>query len=116
MSRWSDIILARRGEGPQEDPAGAPWGAWYPVPSAAGIVVRVRRSRIDSEGARELYSWSYEFKSQLPRPVGFQYKVQVSREDPFDRVVRRIVVGEVVRGSVILPTPGPIWIDARLIG
>ncbi|MBK6421878.1 MAG: hypothetical protein IPF77_06615 [Gemmatimonadetes bacterium] len=116
MSRWSDIILARRGENVPEENNGGPWGPWYPVPSTAGVLVRVRRARITQEGERELYAWSYEFKSQLPRAISFQYKVHPNRDGPFDRVVRRIVAGEVVRGSVILPTSGPVWIDARLIG
>lgn len=116
MSRWSDIILSRRGEQPPDDPAGSPWGPWYPVPSCVGIVVRVRRSRISPEEARELYAWAYEFKSNLPRPIGFQYKVHPNRDGPFDRLARSLLPGEILRGSVILPTAGPVWIDARLIG
>ncbi len=116
VSRWSDIILARRsGESP-DGADGAPWGPWYAVPSTAGIQVRVKRNRINGQSERELYAWAYEFKTQLPRPISFQYRVQPSREGPFDRLVRRMAPGEVVRGSVVLPTSGPVWIDAVLIG
>jgi hypothetical protein len=115
VSRWSDIIKARR-SGETPDGAGTvPWGPWYPVPSTAGIQVRVRRERVNGTGDRELFAWAYEFKTQLPRPVSFQYKIQMSKEGPFDRLVRRLLPGEVVRGSVILATSGPVWIDARLI-
>jgi len=115
VSRWSDIILARRSGGTPDGPDRVPWGPWYPVPSAAGIQVRVRKELVDSKGTRELFAWAYEFKNQLPRPVGFQYKVQISKDGPFDRLVRRLLPGEVVRGSVILATSGPVWIDAKLI-
>ena len=115
MSRWSDIILARRSGGTPDGPDRVPWGPWYPVPSAAGIQVRVRKELVDSKGTRELFAWAYEFKNQLPRPVGSQYKVQITKDGPFDRLVRRVLPGEVVRGSVILATSGPVWIDAKLI-
>jgi hypothetical protein len=115
VSRWSDIILARRSGGSAEGQEGVPWGPWYPVPSTAGIQVRVRRDLINGKGNRELFAWAYEFKSQLPRPIGFQYKIQMSKDGPFDRLVRQLMPGEVVRGSVILATSGPVWIDAKLI-
>jgi len=50
------------------------------------------------------------------RPVSFEYRVQLSREGPFDRVAIGISMGDVVGGTVILPTAGPVWIDARLLG
>lgn len=115
MSRWSDIIIARRAGQPADGPDGVPWGPWYPVPSTAGIQVRVRRNRISGEGDRALFAWAYEFKTQLPRPISFQYKVHPNKEGPYDRLVRRMLPGEVIRGSVILSTSGPVWIDAELI-
>lgn len=86
------------------------------MPSTAGILVRVRRTRISRPEERELYSWAYEVRSQLPRPVSFEYKVQLTRDGPFDRLARAVTAGDVIRGTVILPTAGPVWIDARLIG
>ncbi len=107
--------MARRSGGAPEGREGVPWGPWYPVPSTAGIQVRVRRERVAGKGERELFAWAYEFKTQLPRPISFQYKIQVSKDGPFDRLVRRLLPGEVVRGSVILSTSGPVWIDAKLV-
>jgi hypothetical protein len=115
VSRWSDIILARRSGASPDGEGGVPWGPWHPVPSTAGIQVRVRRECVSGSGNRELYAWAYEFKSQLPRPIGFQYKIQMTKDGPFDRLVRQLLPGEVVRGSVILSTSGPVWIDATLI-
>jgi hypothetical protein len=86
------------------------------VPSTAGVEVRVRRECVSAAGERELYAWAYEFKTQLPRPITFQYKIQVTKDGPFDRLVRHLNPGEVARGSVILSTSGPVWIDAKLIG
>ena len=115
MSRWGDIIRARRERSGGGEEGGARWGPWHEVASAPGIQVRVKRTTVQGEGARELYLWSYEFKSLLPRPIGFRYKVHLNREGPYDRLVRELAPGEVSSGSVILPTSGPIWIDAQLM-
>ena len=117
MSRWGDIIRARKqrtGSGESAEDITA-WGPWHDVASAVGIQVRVKRTTVIGEGNRALYLWSYEFKSLLPRQVGFRYKVHLNREGPYDRLVRELSAGEVAGGSVILPTSGPIWIDAQLI-
>lgn len=116
MSRWGDIIMARRSGGSGDGAGGVPWGPWYPVPSTAGIEVRVRRELVSGADERELFAWAYEFKTLLPRPISFQYKIQMTKDGPFDRLVRRLNPGEVVRGSVILSTSGPVWIDAKLVG
>ncbi|MEO8634496.1 MAG: hypothetical protein ABI587_04365 [Gemmatimonadales bacterium] len=116
MSRWGDIIRARKERSSGGDDTTPSWGPWHEVASAVGIQVRVKRMAVTSDGARELYLWSYEFKSLLPRPAGFRYKVHLSREGPYDRLVQRLGLGEFASGSVILPTAGPIWIDAQLAG
>ena len=115
MSRWGDIIRARRERSGGADESRVAWGPWHEVASAAGIQVRVKRSTVAGDGDRELYLWGYEFKSLLPRPIGFRYKVHLNREGPYDRLVRELAPGEIASGSVILPTVGPIWIDAQLI-
>lgn len=115
MSRWGDIIRARRERSGGGVDQTATWGPWHEVAGAVGIQVRVKRTTVHGEGDRELYLWSYEFKSLLPRQVGFRYKVHLNREGPYDRLVRELSAGEVASGSVILPTPGPIWIDAQLM-
>ncbi len=115
MSRWSDIIRARRSEPGDGRPASTPWGEWQPVPSTSALQVRVRRTRLPGEGGRELHLWEYQFRSVVLQRVSFEYRVQLSREGPFDRVAVGLEMGEVVNGTVILPTAGPVWIDARLL-
>jgi hypothetical protein len=115
VSRWGDIIRARRERSGGGDDHTAAWGPWHEVASAVGIQVRVKRTTVHGEGDRELYLWSYEFKSLLPRSVGFRYKVHLNRDGPYDRLVRELVPREIASGSVILPTAGPIWIDAQLM-
>lgn len=115
MSRWGDIIRARREHSGGGDEHSVPWGPWHEVASAVGIQVRVKRATVSGDDQRELFLWSYEFKTLLPRPVGFRYKVHLNREGPYDRLVRELSPGEVANGSVLLPTAGPIWIDAQLI-
>jgi len=114
MSRWSDIIRARRSPTDGED-SSTPWGEWHPVPSTPAVQVRVRRTNLP-DGRRDLHLWAYQFRSVLPRRVSFEYRVQLNREGPFDRLARGVEPGEVVGGTVILPTAGPVWIDARLAG
>ncbi len=116
MSRWSDIIRARRSPAEGGEPGPTPWGEWQPVPSTPAIQVRVRRSTLPAEGRRELHLWGYQFRSVLPKRVSFEYRVQLAREGPFDRVAIGVEIGQVVSGTVILPTAGPVWIDARLMG
>lgn len=116
MSRWSDIIKSRRSQGDGDTPDSTPWGDWHPVPSSPAIQVRVRRTRLPPDGRRELYLWAYQFRSVVPRRVSFDYRIQLSRDGPFDRTAAGVEVGQVVSGTVILPTAGPVWIDARLAG
>ncbi len=116
MSRWSDIIRARRSQPGQDLPASTPWGEWQPVPSTAAVQVRVRRTSLPAEGGRNLHLWEYQFRSVVPKRVSFEYRVQLSREGPFDRLAVGLEMTEVVNGTVILPTAGPVWIDARLMG
>lgn len=115
MSRWSDIIRARRSQPGDDLPASTPWGEWQPVPSTSAIQVRVRRTRLPAEGRRDLHQWEYQFRSVVLKQVSFEYRVQLGREGPFDRVAVGVAMGEVVAGTVILPTAGPVWIDARLL-
>ena len=116
MSRWSDIIRARRSQPKDDFPASSPWGEWQPVPSTSTLQVRVRRTRLPADGRRDLHLWEYQFRSVVPQRVSFEYRVQLSREGPFDRVAVGVEVGDIVTGTVILQTAGPVWIDARLIG
>lgn len=116
MSRWSDIIRARRSQPGGDLPASTPWGEWQPLPSTSALQVRVRRTRLPADGGRDLHLWEYQFRSVVLKKVSFEYRVQLSREGPFDRVAAGVAMGEVVSGTVILPTAGPVWIDARLMG
>ena len=116
MSRWSDIIRARRSPAEGEEPSPTPWGEWQSVPSTPAIQVRVRRTSLPADGRRHLHLWAYQFRSVLPKRLSFEYRVQPAREGPFDRVAIGVEIGQVVSGTVILPTSGPVWIDARIMG
>jgi hypothetical protein len=48
--------------------------------------------------------------------VSFDYRIHLSRDGPLDRTAAGVDAGQVVSGTVILPTAGPLWIDARLTG
>ena len=114
MSRWSDILLARRrSESEGESPEA--WGIWHHAASCAGLRFRLRRTLIGKDRGREFYSWEYEFRSEFPEPVNFEYRVRASPDGPFDLQARRIESDQVVKGSVIMQTGGPIWVDARLL-
>lgn len=90
-----------------------PWGEWHQVPGTAAIQVRVRRSVPGGNG--QLYSWGYQFRSVIPQRLSFEYRVGLVREAPYDRVALGLDPGGVVSGTVVLPTAGPLWIDARLL-
>lgn len=107
MGRWSDILRARR----TRDGGVGPWGDWHAVPSSAAIQVRVRRASSDVRPS--LYSWSYQFRALVPRRLTFEYRVSDARGGKCDQVAS-VGPGEVVAGTILLPTPGPIWIDARV--
>lgn len=114
MSRWSDILLARRQGQPEEEGA-SPWSPWHHANSCAGIRFRVRRKVIGRDRGREFFSWEYEFRSEFPTAVSFEYRVRSSPEGPFDLQARQVGPGQLVRGSVIMSTGGPLWVDASLI-
>lgn len=109
MSRWGDILKARA----ERDGGMGPWGEWQGVPGTAAVQVRVRRSHPSPQAVS--YRWGFQFRSVLPRPLSFEFRLGMVRDGPFDQVVRGLEPGRVVSGTVVLPTAGPVWVDARLL-
>jgi hypothetical protein len=100
------------GEAPPPEASG--WGAWHPVPAVVGIEARVAREapRRGAEG----FLWLYEFRSTLPAPETFRFRIAVEAGGDYPRSVRALRPGEIIGGMVSLNTDGPVWVGTAMPG